>query len=539
MRVMANGLSSAWLVTQIRPPKLSATFVVKGTYPFGRDRVLEPESASGDVCDSEGRLRYPSDFVPWKPRADLLLVGAAPDVFQVGHHRMVRKPFGPVPPERRSQTGTYDERWLQHRWPWYPEDFEWSYFNAAPAHQQYPGYLRGDEEIILESPTRLPGVQPSCFVDDREVPLNLDTLWVDMDAQKFVLVWRGILEVQTLGLSEIEQISVFAEPGESPREVPTEELPPPGEEFTIDEVVKAMESDLDRGEAEVAKTEEEYRVRLLAMGIDVPAAPPLPEEPCEENLVETPEFSKWTRESILGAVSLEGQDLSGLDLSGLELRGARFAGANLSMTDFSGSDLRGADFRRCQGRGCSFVEANLSGAHFSQAQLPACVFTRARLEKTDFSDAALPASDFEGAIATGLKAERADLTGLRAGEWADFTGANFRGALASSSTWERGHLEEADFSDATLTRANFSAASLKKAKFHRAELTRAVFDDSCLLDADLRQANVCRGSFERAELSRADLRGANCYAAEFWDARLSGANLAGTNVDATKLAGAV
>ncbi len=69
------------------------------------------------------------------------------------------------------------------------------------------GYLRGDEAITAHHlhpvhahfECALPGVRVRCFLDrpdDRrrqlfEVPLALDTCWVDMDALRLVLVWRG------------------------------------------------------------------------------------------------------------------------------------------------------------------------------------------------------------------------------------------------------------------------------------------------------------------------------------------------------------
>ena len=47
--------------------------------------------------------------------------------------------FGPIPsawPQRRSKTGTYDKKWLKERWPWIPEDADWTFENAAPPDQQ-------------------------------------------------------------------------------------------------------------------------------------------------------------------------------------------------------------------------------------------------------------------------------------------------------------------------------------------------------------------------------------------------------------------
>lgn len=114
--------------------------------------------------------------------------------------------FGPVNrawPLRRRKTGSYGGDYVKARWPGLPLDFDWSYFNAAPAEQQVP-YLKGDEKLIVQNVhpdepivgVRLPGWRPRCLVRQvlgglrrgdcevvlKELPLALDTLAVDMDA---------------------------------------------------------------------------------------------------------------------------------------------------------------------------------------------------------------------------------------------------------------------------------------------------------------------------------------------------------------------
>ncbi|UCF63211.1 MAG: DUF2169 domain-containing protein [bacterium] len=131
---------------------------------------------------------------------------------------------------RHSKMGTYKGKYQKERWPWFPEDFDWSHFNAAPAEMQLEGYLRGDEELYFENMHKkysrysayLPGLRVRGFVntltDDKsdkngfvEVPLNLDTLWVDMEDEKLVLVWRGWTEVQSEEYDEIQHIFLISE----------------------------------------------------------------------------------------------------------------------------------------------------------------------------------------------------------------------------------------------------------------------------------------------------------------------------------------
>jgi hypothetical protein len=126
--------------------------------------------------------------------------------------RNKRKPmsFGPVGriwQPRQQLAGTYNRRWLKRRAPEPPTDFDERFYNCAPEDQQIEGYLRGDERVRVENmhpehavfESRLPGVRVRCFRDCRveeyleliEVPLQLDTLWVDMETLRLVLVWRG------------------------------------------------------------------------------------------------------------------------------------------------------------------------------------------------------------------------------------------------------------------------------------------------------------------------------------------------------------
>ena len=102
-------------------------------------------------------------------------------------------PISPYWPPRSGKVGTdYGKTWKKTRAPFYAADFDWSYFNAAPADQQLDGYLRGDEELSFEYlhprairfAARLPGIRPRviCRRTDgltTDVPMNLDTLVAD------------------------------------------------------------------------------------------------------------------------------------------------------------------------------------------------------------------------------------------------------------------------------------------------------------------------------------------------------------------------
>ncbi|HEU4419558.1 MAG TPA: DUF2169 domain-containing protein, partial [Planctomycetota bacterium] len=238
MRVVAEqGLAVAWLATSLVRPERHGVFVCKATFALdGQELRLQPEGM-GPMGDVDGGLEYPSDFVPFKPRADVVvravarpqggqpakyvavsmqvgalskqlvvagdrrwqrgLLGRSPgepvpftempitwsralggpgdaaNTVGVGRDgdvlpnielrgKLLQSPadrlppagFGPIRADwepRRSQTGTYRGDYVQKHWPWFPPDFDYSYFNAAPRDQQVEGFLRGDEAMQFEN----------------------------------------------------------------------------------------------------------------------------------------------------------------------------------------------------------------------------------------------------------------------------------------------------------------------------------------------------------------------------------------------------
>jgi uncharacterized protein YjbI with pentapeptide repeats len=80
-----SGLRACWFVGRVPPHRLSATFLVKGTFRLRHGQTVEPlpfdeqEDPTGDVFrddDPARALLYPSDFALVKPRADATLVGS-------------------------------------------------------------------------------------------------------------------------------------------------------------------------------------------------------------------------------------------------------------------------------------------------------------------------------------------------------------------------------------------------------------------------------------------------------------------------------
>ena len=103
--------------------------------------------------------------------------------------------------------GTYDTNWLDNHAPFWPADFDYRYFQAAPQDQQIP-YPTGGEEIILEglAPAgkrafRIPSLPLSVLFifrnrKLREISSAIDTIILEPDENRFMIVWRANLTLQ-------------------------------------------------------------------------------------------------------------------------------------------------------------------------------------------------------------------------------------------------------------------------------------------------------------------------------------------------------
>ncbi len=449
--------------------------------------------------------------------------------------------FGPILrtwKSRAKKLGTYDKKWLKERWPAFPEDLDWTYFNAAPADQQLGGYLVGDEQILLQNmhpqhatlKSTLPGIRVRVLLREglegaevtvREVPMNLDTLHVDADKNEVYLLWRGVANVgdgdwdecrEILLVSEmltdepqtIEQLTpLFQEDGDEAEAVEGE--PPPE---TPEERLATMDKLFAKAEAQAAAVESQASALAMkqlpkgqalkpmageindfkhaeaavkkAMAMHPPTAAKLPPgvSPSHFNPMSDPDVKELLNlgKAMKPPKAGEAKKIAALIRSG-ESRGADFSKAQLKGQQLAGSDLR---------------ETNLEGADLSGADL----------KGADLSDALLSRANLVGADLSGANLSGADLTG------ADLSGAKFSKATMKFAVLQGCMAPGAEFNEAAMADAECGALLGDGSMFVGADLTNAVFAAASLKDADFTAAKLTGAGFEGVQASGAKFDGA-------------------------------
>ena len=441
--------------------------------------------------------------------------------------------FGPVSPNwdaRRSKLGNkYDKTWRATRSPYFSEDFDWRYFNAAPPDQQLEGYLTGDEKLRFRNmhrdstdfSARLPGKRVRLFVLDdrdevREVPMNLDTLFVDLDNDALYLSWRGLTSAREADLSDVtfgylvaeeladkpgdaapyeEKLRAFAADPVGMDEVMPAELKNAAELMDQldgdDEALNALlehedennpvsamlanlgalgapVADAVRGPLDMtlAGLDQGELKKTLASSIKRGRAPAASGDAAVAEQIRSTRALLAQQESVFGSSpELDGAfaqlDEAGGDESPNDLPGpgAKLRGEDLSGQDLSGIDLTGADLSHAV-----LESTNLQGATLVDAAL-----TGAQLSRTDLSGADLSGADLSEVI----------------GSKATLTGAKLDGAKLDMSQWM-----ESDFSDASLVDVTAEIWGVTESTFSRVTATKM---------------KLVRSNFDKVKLDGADL----------------------------------
>ncbi len=508
----------------------------------------------------------------------------------------VLAPMPPDSPLRKSKLGTYGKEWLRERWPWLPVDFDYSFFNAAHPDRWMEGYLRGDERLRFENmhpkhavyESRLPGLRARCFVTQtmnwkvglrpeerqsrfHEVPMALDTVWVDMEKEKLVLVWRGSIPVRSLKFRDIESLMILTESLEersakgpahyedlmktalfgNPPKVESEMMPDLPDEWS--ETFESISNQMDKAEAEVlaeleqAKNFEEDFERTATMN---PETAPLIKEALAKARTETPPPPPSTAESMKGMLewvksnpNLDQETVSAMTAEILDY-GASEEFINSVEKEFREfSELLSSSFPG-QKTGADFMAAPVPGevpsgtprASVDVDKLRSEGASGLRLEEMDFSGLDLSGVDFSYAVMSKCRFRDAilagaDFTGADLGE-SDLTGADFSKALldfadlrkceTSGSVWREASMTKTQFQKLSLKRADFSGVKGAGADFTGADLTGSLF-----LGAEIPHSSFNKAIAEGADFTQSILEGADFEEAKAAGIMMEGADLTG------------
>ncbi|NOZ51723.1 MAG: DUF2169 domain-containing protein [Gammaproteobacteria bacterium] len=516
--------------------------------------------------------------------------------------------------QRASKMGYYKGNYLGDYWPWFPKDFDWRYFNAAPEDQQLHGYLRGDEKLYFENlhaqhaqyHSQLPGFRLRCFLNEaqhhlhnyREIQMNLDTLWVDIENEKLVLVWRGVANVKSQDYEEIQQAQLILEKlSDSPKPVDgykdklldsifTEEVidttivqprknidncsndnettllkhpklksPTSLSSAQSEEAFGEMDADLQN---QINKALNQARNAITATGQDPGLVDQLmnTQDPntvlasmfaaLGVDLTQGEKIMRQSREKTAQMLQEQGGDAEEYlamfdEQETIELTTEKtvFDKTTIQQQARQGVSFSGQDF---SGMDLSYI--SLVGADFSNATLTGANFQSSDLSKADFSGATLSGATLNQAVLVGAVLPEADLHGakLQASDLtqADISGANFSDCDLSKATLNNVTANHGRFCRATLTDAAMAKAQLRSANFDSARLDNANFQGAVLVEASFNYVSGNQVNLEKADLTELKasehcvLRQSNLTYVNGSEAIFTGADLSGSKLNNSK-----
>ncbi|WP_459978669.1 DUF2169 family type VI secretion system accessory protein [Nautilia lithotrophica] len=123
--------------------------------------------------------------------------------------------FTPLSFKMRTLKGNFKD--YEKFWPYFPEEFDFDYFNLAPKDQRISGYFKNEKiEIYNMHPkyplitSEIPEIDVRCFMKKNdnfyEIKLKKDTLWVYPDILCAIVIFRGVVDVKDELFSDIEYV---------------------------------------------------------------------------------------------------------------------------------------------------------------------------------------------------------------------------------------------------------------------------------------------------------------------------------------------
>ena len=480
-------------------------------------------------------------------------------------------PLGKMWDQRFSKMGTYKKKWLKSRWPWFAEDFDYEYFNAAPHDMKVEGYLHGNEELYFKNlhpehsrfVSSLPGIRVRCFInrqvdpasdetDFQEVSMKLDTLWADMDNEKLVLAWRGFTEVRTEEFEEILHTFIMSESLEGQpasfekchemflAALTAEEErwavePEEPEDLPEEPVIKAPEDE----KSEEGKKEEtpkpvdlkkmikaQTSAILAKIGIDMDSLSPEAREKVEKDqdrvldkLLETdPEKKMAMEQAEQEAQMSEALSKAGLDIENLPPLSDKAKKEQLRLFAELGMDdsalMQSPEIAPFLGiMGALMPKMGLDPENLDPFIAEAKKQQEKIKKQLGIVDEEKPDKKEQTPILTR------EIVQKRAKQDDSFEGEDLRGI----------DLSGLDLNGINFSGANFSSVVLKNSNLSKATLANAILVSTNLSNADLTDTILCEADLSNANLADANLKKVDLTGAKLGNAVLNGADLSGTN----------
>jgi uncharacterized protein YjbI with pentapeptide repeats len=459
-------------------------------------------------------------------------------------------------PQRFSKLGTYDERWKRERFPGFAADLDWSAFNAAPEDQHIAGYLKGGEIIEIfgmhpAKPTvssRVPQWKVRCFINQqsgsialREIACYPETLWLFPHAERAVLIYRGVIQIDTDDAFDVKQLVAAIEDPARPK--------------TIEHYRESVKLRLDPKKGVLAA------IRDRDLMPEQGPFPPIGEEEDPFTPLLTPKLlmrrnfrrraekeleaakvkAKEARDGIIQECKLVGAPIP--DLTELD----KLIDAKLPPDPPIPSKIEDVDFDALEAQAdAAFAEAEKSRAEHDRKELEHREHLRQKCKENNIDfDQLVLAAEKQGSSRPRFSAKEElqrlnDLRQTMAQEGLE--NAELNQKLDDPEFHQQLQKAEKDINDSYRKYAHFMPVpkplTAAESKALRAELLAKLGKKETLATVDASGADLTGIDLSGADLTEALFVGANLSGAKFNGANLTGASLAHANCENLKAANA-
>ncbi len=547
----------------------SATWDISSPQPFSELPISYEYSYGGDTFPfnpiGKGHLNHDK---PQKEPIPLPNIEYPAHLISSPMDRPEPAGMGPLDlmwPQRSSKTGTYDDNWLNTRFPAYAEDLNTSFFNTAPEDQQIKGFFNGDESFEVanmhqEDPiikSSLPAIRARCFVNQqgengtvlKEVKTNLDTVWLFPNNKFGILIYRGIQLVEDSDAEDVlHQMIAYEFLKDNPRSINHYEkalaqrldkekgqyhllnespLIPEGEKSGLAELIEDSDKASSPSENILAKNmavraeraKEETKQHLASFGVD-------PEKYIKDNLDDhqLPEFDMENPDRLIDQMEKLVEDAKSQEKDAEESMKNKLAQLGV---DFDQLKKNSKD----QG-GRPKIGIDEKIAILKQFELLTPEIEKHLLESQEKLDQAyreyghyMPASSdipFEesqekrqivisgiesGGSFSGIDLSGADLSELDLQE-CDFSETFMEGVDLSASDLSNSNLSGCALMRSKLNGTKFDSANLQATNFgqahcHRTKFNNAIMSNSVFYEATIENAIFSNCTLEEADFSKA------------------------------------